>query len=186
MAITGAGLVGGTLRIYLNQWVKIASGHRVVLAGGVDLNTTYNTGNTGYLVFKCTQCYDNWHVGNENFYNAADPAAQTVPSVLQDWVKKHRHVCNKFNNPPATSTGICQSCTWPYGAHEESWMTAKPDIQWGDTPTKSFMASLDQKNFPPKPTDESMTLKQFTGRKFRDTEAECESPDTNTAKTSPE
>jgi hypothetical protein len=58
--------------------------------------------------------------------------------------------------------------------------------QWGDTPTKSFMASLDQKNFPPKPTNESMTLKQFTGRKFRDTEAECESLDTNTAKTSPE
>lgn len=32
----------------------------------------------------------------------------------------------------------------------------------------------------------SMTLKQFVGRKFRDTEEPCESPDTNTKTTSNE
>jgi hypothetical protein len=168
--------IGGTLRIYLNQWVKIASGNRVTLHGGVDLGQGYV--NTGYFVFKCSQCQDNWHVGHDNF-----PNGNTVPSVLSDWVKKHRHVCKKFRNPPATaiSTGICQSCMWPYGAHEESWMGVPG---YDHTVTKSFLASLDQKNFPPKPADESMTLKQFTGRKFRDVEAECESPDTNTKKTS--
>jgi hypothetical protein len=173
--------VGGTLRIYLNQWVKIASGNRVVLHGGVDVGPSLS-GNTGYLIFKCTQCQDNWHVGHENFHgNINDPAAETIPSVLSDWVKKHRHVCNKFNNPPATITGSCQSCMWPYGAHEESWMGVPG---YDHTVTKSFLASLDQKNFPPKPIDKSMTLKQFTGRKFRDVEANtCESPDTNTAKT---
>ena len=166
----------GTSRVYLNQWVKIASGNRVTLSGGVDLTSKYSSGNTGYFVFKCSQCQDNWHVGHDNF-----PNGNTVPSVLSDWVKKHRHVCKKFRNPPATSTGVCQSCMWPYGAHEESWMGVPG---YDHTVTKSFLASLDQKNFPPKPTDEYMTLKQFTGRKFRDVEANtCESPDTNTAKT---
>ena len=111
MAITGAGLVGGTLRIYLNQWVKIASGHRVVLAGA--------------------------DYANFSSLSLATAIDNTVENV----------------------------------AREMSYRLGE---------------SLDQKNFPPKPTNESMTLKQFTGRKFRDTEAECESLDTNTAKTSPE
>ena len=45
---------------------------------------------------------------------------------------------------------------------------------------------VDPKNFPPPPADDSMKLKQYTGRKFRDVEETCESPDTNTKKTSNE
>jgi hypothetical protein len=64
--------VSNNLEVYLNQWVKIASGDRVVLARGIALSSY--TGNSGYLVFKCTKCGDNWHVGVENFHgNIADP-----------------------------------------------------------------------------------------------------------------
>ena len=145
-----------TLSTYLNQWVSIASGGRVNLSGGVTLSGGAFYNNTGYFIFRCTECKDNWHVGHENFYgNVADPAATTIPSVLSEWVKKHRHICKKFSNPPAMSTGICQSCRWPYGAHEESWM--KPGL-----PTTSGT---------PKPEEnQNMTLRQFTGRKFRDAE----------------
>jgi len=186
---------------HLNQWVKIASGDRVKLTGGISLSVNPLATNTGYFVFRCTECADNWHVGHENFQgNVQDPAAITVPSVLSDWVKKHRHVCKKFNNPPATSTGVCQSCKWPYDAHEESWyiggevkgmpVASGKQIQMytysteGTVGTASFLKQLDKKNFSPKPADASMTLRQFTGRKFRDIEDICESPDTNTEKTS--
>ena len=175
-----------TLITYLNQWVSIASGGRVKLAGGMTLSGGAVHNNTGYFVFQCTECKDNWHVGHENFYgNVADPAAQTIPSVLSEWVKKHRHVCKKFNNPPAMSTGTCQSCKWPYGAHEQSWMGLP-------TTSGSQYAAFDKDGniFGGIPGYDhavhvSMTLKQFTGRKFRDAEVEslCESPDTNIEKT---
>jgi hypothetical protein len=117
--------VSNNLEVYLNQWVKIASGDRVVLARGIALSSyTGNSGytNKGYLVFKCTACGDNWHVGLENFHdNVTDPAAETIPSVLSDWVKKHRHVCNKYFSSTAGIAGLCATCKWPYGAHEESW-----------------------------------------------------------------
>jgi hypothetical protein len=51
----------------------------------------------------------------------------------------------------------------------------------------TFLQQLDQKNFPPVPEDHrNMTLKHFTGRKFRDVEETCESLDTSTEKTSNE
>jgi hypothetical protein len=192
-----------TLTMYLNQWVKIASGDRVKLTGGIVLPVNpLSTINTGYFVFRCTECQDNWHVGHENFKgNVQDPSTVvTVPSVLADWVKKHRHVCKKFTNPPATSTGVCQSCKWPYGAHEESWSgqqvfdeTGKPlqGMKWGyggDLPMKSGGQSQTYMFDGSAPTPPSMTLKQFTGRKFRDVEETplCESPDTSTEKISNE
>jgi hypothetical protein len=224
---------------YLNQWVKIASGDRVKLTGGISLPVSpLATTNTGYFVFRCTECQDNWHVGHENFQgNVQDPSAITVPSVLADWVKKHRHVCKKFVN--TEQAFLCQSCKWPYGAHEESWIakiksvgaTGDPDYEgqtacfdkdgnsigvpgyshiinytstgpqeikvsnkkqgMGVSP-ETFMAQLQNafhQNFPPKPEEipTSMTLKQYTGRKFRDiAEDTCESPDTGTQKTSNE
>lgn len=150
------------LGTYLNHWVKIASGDRVKLSGGMNFSGTYS--NTGYFIFKCEQCKDNWHVGHENFFgNVNDPAAQTIPWVLSDWVKKHRHVCKKYK---LASHLNCAECRWPYGAHEESWNTTL----------------MTHATTSPQSAGESMTLKQFTGRKFR--EVECESPDTITDKTS--
>jgi hypothetical protein len=192
-----------SLTAYLNQWVKITSGERVKLTGGISLPVNpLATTNTGYFVFRCTECQDNWHVGHENFQgNVQDPAAITVPSVLSDWVKKHRHVCKKFiGKVNQANIGTCESCKWPFGAHEESWVvkiksvgaTGDPDnSQWGyggDLPMKSggqtetFMYGSE----PSRPSLTSMTLKQFTGRKFRDPEPEdtCESLDTSTEKTS--
>jgi len=208
--------ITASLCAYLNQWVKIASGDRVKLTGGISLPVhPSSTTNSGYFVFRCTECADNWHVGHENFQgNVQDPAAITVPSVLSEWVKKHRHVCKKYKDGAdelpqfVSKSTLCGNCKWPYGAHEESWIAnqvfdeqGKPvDVKWmniWNVGPKSFV------NYPPKPDSSqwgdyedppsrphptSMTLKQFTGRKFRDAETEdtCESQDTNTPKTSKE
>jgi hypothetical protein len=157
------------LTLYLNQWVKVASGDRVKLVSGI----SYSTGtNTGYLVFKCSQCSDNWHVGLDNFYpSVADPTAKSgtvVPSVLSDWVKKHRHVCKKYQ--PHQPTTVCFSCKWPYGAHEESW-TGPEEVEAFNVKQRTLAQEESKQQA------RGMTLKQFTGRKFRDVEDLCESPD---------
>jgi hypothetical protein len=164
-----------TMTTYLNQWVKIASGDRVFLSGGTSFTGAFS--HSGYLVFKCSQCGDNWHVGLENFSANGKDA---VPAVLQDWVKKHRHVCKKFLN--SVGTHLCNSCKWPYGAHEESWINkalvvgSKPNV---------WVTAYEERAPKETPAPKGMTLKQFTGRKFRDTETEpCELPDTSTEKTS--
>jgi len=213
----------GTLGVYLNQWVKVASGDRVYVFSGVSLSGSAVYTNTGYVVFKCKECSDNWHVGLENFHgNVNDPASETIPAVLFDWVKKHRHVCNKFNNGQSDPKKFsCGTCHWPYGAHEESWLANatstfeaekakvqkkfeqiyKPlpmpcggQYQIFDAQDKpigvKWTMHLDPKKFPPQPTDRSMTLKQFKGRKFRDIELDveetCESPDSSIKTTSNE
>jgi len=168
-----------TLGTYLNQWVNIASGGRVKLSGGMNLSSASVYTNTGCFIFICTQCKDNWYVGPENFHgNVQDPAAETSPSVLSDWVKKHRHVCKKFK--PWQPLPTCFDCKWPYGAHEESWaqlpMMAGGQSAYFDKDGNSLGG----------PAPKGMTLKQFTGRKFRDTEETCASPDTNIEKTSNE
>lgn len=151
-----------TLELYLKQWVKIASGERVYIASGVKFPQAYGTySNQGYLVFKCKECLDNWHVGLENFYGGVvDPNSEVIPSVLSDWVKKHRHVCKKFNDPyPPVAfehPGLCKTCKWPYGAHEESW---NPQIAVNTTPTPKAVV---------------LKAETPTGRKFRDTEDLCE------------
>lgn len=111
-----------TLEIYLKQWLKVASGDRVTLTGGVQHSSGTNS---GYLVLKCT-CGSNWHVGLDNFYpTVVDPAVVTVlPSGLSNWVKNHRHVCDKYKG--LEQGLLCSQCNWPYGAHEESWL-AKSD-----------------------------------------------------------
>ncbi len=183
-----------TLAIYLTQWLKVASGDRVTLSGGMNFGANYT--NTGYFIFKCGQCKDNWHVGHENF-----PNDTTVPAVLKNWVIKHRHICDKFYNPPATSTGTCQKCHWPYTAHDESWLVqhpvsggqsayfdanGNPLIHGVSVEPKTYASEL-AKNWlkgPESKIDTSMMLKQFKGRKFRDAEPEdlCESQDTNDQK----
>jgi len=179
-----------TLSAYLHQWVRIASGNRVSLSSDVALLGAAVHTNTGYFIFKCSECKDNWHVGHENFHgNVQDPSAETIPHVLSEWVKKHRHICKKFNNPPATNTGTCNTCKWPYGAHEESWMkpglpmTPGVQTQIYDYNTMGSPAEGMWTNSTPAP--KGMTLRQYTGRKFRDVEVEpCGLPDTNTEKTS--
>jgi hypothetical protein len=171
-------ILPSALSTYLNQWVKVASGDRVKLSGGMSLSGSAVSTNTGYFIFRCEQCKDNWHVGHENFYgNIKDPAAQTIPSVLSDWVKKHRHVCKKFvGYVQQDNTGTCVSCKWPYGAHEESWAGQQVFDEKGKP-----LRFANPEWIAKQPTN--MKLKQFTGRKFREVEP-CESLDTSTEKTS--
>lgn len=152
MAISPSTLKHNSLEIYLKQWVNIASGGRVELRGGMTFPQI-----KGYLVFKCNTCQDNWHVGLENFSpSVTDPTGQTtVPSVLSDWVKKHRHICKQYKMGGDHS--LCAECKWPYGAHEKQEFLAKETRQ----------------------AERKLQLKQFTGRRFRDVEAPCESQDTS-------
>ena len=112
-----------TLTTYLNQWLKVASKENVVLS-------RYVTGGLqNFIVFKC-KCGENWNVGENLFYSVADPTFNYgIPSELQDWVKEHRHVCKKYKNSfPGAVHSDCDTCKWPYGAHEESWQEPKPKI----------------------------------------------------------
>jgi len=147
-----------TVDMYLRQWLKVASGDRAILC-------RHTTGMShSFTVFKCTTCSDNFHVGDENFMGTQ------IPQTLQDWVKKHRHVCSKFNGPGKT-TGVCKSCGWPYPAHDESWMAKMPTVN-------DPGADLDDIDgpYPWKvkgtlvPVKAGKTLPEFTGRKFRDVE----------------
>jgi len=159
--------------IYLRQWLKVASGDRVVLyqhTGGLSHSFT---------VFKCKTCGDNWHVGDNNFEGTQ------VPQTLKDWVTKHRHVCNNFKSAKA-GQGLCTTCNWPFGAHEESWMAKTPtnDPQdgidaWEDEPEWEKKAKATK--WVLLPVKEAVTaqvisktgskkLPEFTGRKFRDVE----------------
>jgi hypothetical protein len=200
--------VSKNLTLYLNQWVKIASGDRVKLTGGSKLETS--SGNSGYLIFKCSECHDNWHVGLDNFYpSVSDPAGlqfgqftdfgfEKIPSVLTDWVKKHRHVCKQFKDqyPPGVfeHPGVCQSCKWPYGAHEESWIVngakAKHEALVAKQPlpcSENGFGTYGDYKVKTQVSSEGMKLQQFTGRKFRDVEETCESTSaTGTKKTSTE
>lgn len=159
--------VSNNLEVYLNQWVKIASGDRVVLARGIALSSyTGNSGNSGYLVFKCTKCGDNWHVGVENFHgNIADPAAGIIPSVLSDWVKKHRHVCKKYINSKLVSGGPCANCKWPYGAHEESWSKDVKHSPEGTIPGVKWVYPIVE---PVEVVKSVKIAEQPTGRMFRE------------------
>lgn len=126
--------LSSTLGIYLTQWLKIASGERVVLN-----HKYYNFKQEEFLVFSCKKCKDNWHVGLENF--KSENAAIGIPSVLTDWVAKHRHVCTKYQG--AASTGYlenssCLTCQWPYKAHEQSWMAEVEKNQEQPAKPKSF------------------------------------------------
>ena len=141
-----------SVEIYLRQWLKVASGDRVIYArhtGGMWHSMT---------VFKCTQCGDNWHVGDENFEGTS------IPSVLKDWVYKHRHVCSKFN-PVVAQPSLCQSCSWPYGAHEESG--SQPKIET-DVLDKTDGVIPGMKWVTVKGSKACETLPEFTGRVFRD------------------
>ena len=141
-----------SVEIYLRQWLKVVSGDRVYLA-------QYTSGlSHNMAVFKCRTCGDNWHVGDENFEGTS------IPSVLKDWVYKHRHVCSKFN-PVVAQPSLCQSCSWPYGAHEESW--SQPKIET-DVLDKTGEVIPGMKWVTVKGSKACETLPEFTGRVFRD------------------
>src|SRR5271156_6785389 len=147
------------LTIYLNQWVKVASGDRVKLISGIKHPVGSNS---GYLVFKCVHCQDNWNVGLDHFQPSGSQGP-VVPSVLQDWVKKHRHVCKKYQGFTQTPTNVCFSCKWPYGAHDESWMEAKSAEanDWGSYGKPP--QALNAKQAAPETKQAAMQYKQFTG-----------------------
>lgn len=104
-----------TLGLYLSQYLKTVGGN-VFLSHSVG---GHSMGGSYFLVFKCKVCSQNWHVGRSLFLGT------TVPSELAHFVKQHKHICTKFTNLSHmgvyTTTGVCQSCGWPYPAHEESW-----------------------------------------------------------------
>ena len=118
--------LSSSITTYLNQWLKIASGGRVTIHQHV-----HGWAGSDYIVFRCETCKDNWHVGVGQFYSVADPVG--VPSVLQDWVNKHRHVCTKWVDGYGLGAGEthagkykskCGKCEWPYAAHQESWIAS--------------------------------------------------------------
>lgn len=142
--------ISSTMITYLTQWLKLASGDRVHLAQRGSL------GLSDFFVFKCT-CGDNWHVGAENFKGTG------VPQVLEDWVKKHRHVCTKYTNTHGVSAGKCSMCGWPYGAHEDSWIK-NPAPLW-DMKVQTY------ENSPaPSSPHKQKPMQIFKGRKFRDSD----------------
>ena len=145
-----------SVEIYLRQWLKVASGDRVYLAqytSGLSHNMT---------VFKCRTCGDNWHVGDENFEGTS------IPSVLKDWVHKHRHVCSTYYLGSGKNTNSpCITCGWPYGAHEESWSQPKIEKDVLDKtgkviPGMKWVAVRNSESV------KSTTIPEFIGRVFRD------------------
>lgn len=159
-------IISSTVSTYLNQWLKLASGGRVVL------HQHTNGGYQSFTVFKCKTCGDNWHVGDENFKGTG------IPEVLQDWVKKHRHVCTKYTNPDVHH-GICKMCGWPFGAHEQAWLKDAPawapviPITSGQKPVKYWTGTNVPTTEPaPKgnPAYKELPLPIFKGRKFRDSD----------------
>lgn len=155
-----------TVSTYLHQWLKVASGDRVILSQ----HTT---------AFKCKACGCNRHVGDENFTGTG------VPDVLQEWVKKHRHVCTKYTNTHGVTQGTCSMCGWPYAAHEQSWFKEQPATSYiPKVPTysekpKSYWAGTMVPITEPKPFQGGMAnvvptvkkeqpLKIYSGRKFRE------------------
>ena len=145
--------LSSTAEIYLKQWLKVASGDRVYLSQHTK-GMYYS-----YTVFKCVACGDNWHVGDENFKGTQ------IPSVLKDWVHKHRHVCSKYKADSPDLKMPCLTCKWPYGAHEESWLTPpKPTDDKGNIPGMKWVLSPVIKL----EAEAGETLPEFTGRVFRD------------------
>jgi hypothetical protein len=148
------------LAVYLTQYLKVASGDRVYLAQRGAL------GLSDWFVFKCKECTDNWHVGVENFKGLA------IPQVLQDWVKKHRHVCNKYVNTHGVRVGICSMCGWPYGAHEISWWSDSKGLPPNPEGKTLGMVWVPADKWPPAPAPpepKEKPLPTFKGRKFRET-----------------
>ena len=144
--------LSSTAEIYLKQWLKVASGDRVYLSQHTK-GMYYS-----YTVFKCVACGDNWHVGDENFEGTQ------IPSVLKDWVHKHRHVCSKYKADSPDLKMPCLTCKWPYGAHEESW---QPKIET-DVLDKDGKVIPGMKWVTVKGSKACETLPEFTGRVFRD------------------
>lgn len=165
-------LPSNTLAIYLTQYLKVASGSRVVLHQQGSMGSSIVGDVKSFFVFKCTVCQDNWHVGTENF--TGSPWA--VPEVLTDWVKKHRHVCNKYVNTHGVHVGTCSMCGWPYGAHSQSWEdVVMPDGQtlgnFAAKPTEGKTLGkvwVPADKWPAPPLEKP--LPTFKGRKFRETE----------------
>lgn len=150
--------------IYLTQWLKVASGGRVYLAqkGAFGVNSFY--------VFRCSACQDNWHVGAENFVKY-----ESVPQVLIDWVKKHRHVCTKYTNTHGVTAGTCSMCGWPYGAHEASWIDDTGISKIGAGSLVIGNGTVGDEGVPPpkkwdvwEPKTKLQPLPIFKGRRFRD------------------
>jgi hypothetical protein len=106
-----------SLTTYLTKWLEVAT------KGNVFLHSHMIGASQSMTIFKC-KCGQNWHVGDHLFYpNASNPSQEFIPTELQDWVKEHRHVCKAYVNSNAGIQGPCATCKWPYGAHEESWLT---------------------------------------------------------------
>jgi len=145
-----------TVDMYLRQWLKVASGDRVVLY-------QYTRGlSHSFAVFKCKTCGDNWHTSEENFEGTQ------IPQTSKDWVTKHRHVCNEWRcwGAPEHKDGLCRACKWPYGEHEGSWMGETPSMNQ----IKAKIISEVTKALYPIPEPKNKSLPEFTGRKFRDVE----------------
>ena len=102
--------VSNAAALYLSKYCETASGGRVKFVGYHGFTSL--TGNA-MLRFKCSYCQDNWNVGDINF-----PDAQTLPAVLTDWVKLHRHVCKKYSGD--SLLGKCYSCGWAHDQHDEA------------------------------------------------------------------
>jgi hypothetical protein len=134
---------------YLNQWLKVYTGGRVVLSHEV-------SGSINFLVFKCT-CGDNHHEGSQNFESVLHPTG--IPWGLEQFCYKHRHICHKY----ATSSdvdGRCSMCGWPYDAHnKQEYMKQVGALVPPPVPPHVP---------PPFPLKKLEPLKIYTGRKFRD------------------
>lgn len=155
-------LQGNVLKTYLDKYLEVSTGGRVKFYEQMTINSA--TANR-FFRFKCTFCQDNWNVASNLFFGDNQTL---IPTELTDWVEKHAHVCTKFNNPPATSTGVCQSCGWPFHKHKQAqpvfndatgtWTLAGKPIQFSELSPV------------PEPETSELkvkTVKEIQGRKFR-------------------
>jgi hypothetical protein len=147
--------------LYLNQWLDIVTKGRVKLYNHVGMGVKC------FTVFKCSQCQDNLHVGDNLFGDLKNPTG--VPFELQEWVKEHRHVCKKFMSQYVGSIE-CAGCGWPYGAHEESWSQPVPMFMTSSNPNwVSYKISVGVSKPESKPQESPIQspLPEHKGRKFR-------------------
>lgn len=102
-----------SLMAYLDAWVPTATHHKARYSHSV-------TGSEmNFFVFICS-CGSNINIGQSQFSGIGNQVANdcAVPFALQEWVKEHRHVCEKFH---ASLVGpLCGKCDWNKEAHDQS------------------------------------------------------------------
>lgn len=118
--------LAASMSAYITKYCEVATGSRVVFQGYHSFAAT-----VGWFRFKCKTCQDNWNMKEDMFYGV-----NSCPKELQDWLDKHKHVCDKFSAYQAGANPKCHSCGWGWNQHKAALPKFNIETgQWGVPPT---------------------------------------------------